>query len=151
MKRLILVCTFVFLCSVACNSSMRDGAKTGGLKAGMPDTLTLPSGEVVYDLNGRWDIVTRVSNSVTYRGVIDMKQEGNQFVGTLESGDFPVLETSQKIKGKLKGNEIEEIQFNSMFGWINNCGGILEGGKELTIITPLVSENLDVVSTLKKR
>ena len=146
MRKLILICMFVFLCGVACN-----GTKTGALKAGMPGTLALSNGEVIYDLNGKWDIVTNVGSHATFTGVIDMKQEGNLFVGTLDSDNFPGLETSEKVKGKLKGNDIEEIQFNTIHGWINSTGEIAGGGKTLEIITQSASEGFDIFSTLKKR
>ncbi len=149
MKRLVLVCVIIFLCTVACNSAMRDGATT--LKAGMPNTLALPNGEVVYDLSGEWDIVTHVSNFATFNGVIDVRQNGNQFVGSLQGGDFPVLETSEKIKGKVKGNEIEVIQFNTTHGWVLSSGGLAEGGKLLSINTQSPSEGWDINSTLKKK
>ena len=151
MKKWILMGVVVLLCCVACNTAMRDGATTGALKAGMPNTLALPNGEVVYDLSGKWDIVTHVSNFSTFNGVIDMKQDGNQFVGSLESGNFPALETSEKIKGNLKGNEIDGIQFNTVHGWVYSAGGIDEGGKLLSIITESPSEGWDISSTLKKK
>jgi hypothetical protein len=151
MKKWILMCFVVLLICAACNSAMRDGTTTGALKAGMPNTLALPNGEMVYDLSGEWDIVTNVSSYATFKGVIDMRQDGNQFVGTLQSGDFPGLETSEKIKGKLKSNDIDVIQFNTVHGWVYSSGEIAEGGKMLRINTQSPSEGWDIRSTLKKK
>ena len=151
MKRLILLCTFVFLCTAACNSAVRDGATSGTLKAGMPNTVALPNGEVVYDLSGEWDIVTHVSTFATFKGVIDVRQDGNRFVGSLQSGDFPVLETPEKMKGKLKYSEIEVIKFNTTHGWVLSSGEIVEGGKILYINTESPSEGWDIRSTLRKK
>ncbi len=141
----------ILLCCAGCNTAMRDGATTGALKAGMPNTLALPNGEVVYDLSGEWDIITHVSSFNTFNGVIDMRQDGSQFVGSLQSGNFPGLETSEKIKGTLKGNEIDVIQFNTIHGWIYSSGDIAEGGKMLRINTQSPSEGWDIRSTLKKK
>jgi hypothetical protein len=151
MKRMIFVCISLCIFSVACNTAMRDGATTGALKAGMPNTLTLSNGEVVYDLNGKWDMVTQVGNFSTLSGVIDMKQEGNRFVGTLESGNYPGLDTSEKIKGTLKDSEIDVIQFNTVHGWVYSSGGIEDNGKTLTINSQSPSEGFDIASTLKKK
>lgn len=151
MKKWILIGFVVLFCCAACNSAMRDSATTGPLKAGMPNTLALPNGEVVYNLSGEWDIVTNVSSHATFKGVVDMRQDGNQFVGTLQSGSYPTLETSEKIKGKLKGNEIDVIQFNTVHGWIYSSGEIAEGGKMLRINTQSPSEGWDIRSTLKKK
>ena len=151
MKKLTFLFLFVLLfCIVGCNSAMRS-SETSKLQPGMPGTLVLPNGEVVYDLNGKWDIVTKVGIHATFNGLIDIKQEGKQFSGNLGSGNFPGLETSQKVKGKLKGGEIEEIQFNTVHGWINSSGEILDGGKRIEIITQSPSEGFDITSTLKKK
>ena len=56
------------------------------LKPGMPNTITLPNGEVVYDLNGEWDAVYDVTS--TYRtddtqsskDIVRITQEGNKFL-----------------------------------------------------------------------
>ena len=151
MKKWILMGVVVLLCCAACNTAMRDGAKTGALKAGMPNTLALPNGEVVYDLSGEWNIVTDVSGFATFKGVIDMKQKGDRFVGSLQSGDYPALDTSEKVRGKLKGNDIEEIQFNTTHGWLNSSGEIAEGGKVLNVNALISSESMDVISTLRKK
>ncbi len=150
MRQLFMICIFVLLCTAACNSAMRNGAQTRALKSGMQNTLTLSNGEVVYDLNGKWDITTQVGTVSTLNGVVNIKQEGNQFVGNLESGNFPMTE-SQKIKGQLKGNDIKEIKFNTIHGWVNSLGEIANSGKTLEIITESPSEGFDIFSTLKKR
>jgi len=149
MKKWILMGLVVLFCCAACNSAMRDGATT--LKAGMPNTLALPNGEVVYDLSGAWNIATDVGTFAKFNGVVDMRQEGNRFVGSLVSGNYPGLDTSEKIKGKLKSNEIDVIQFNTTYGWINSSGEIVEGGKMLRIITQSPSEGFSISSTLKKK
>jgi len=64
------------------------------LKPGMPNTITLPNGEVVYDLNGEWDAVYDVDRRRWGRGetresskdIVRITQEGNQFVGITRNG-----------------------------------------------------------------
>ena len=151
MRKLMIICMVALLCGVGCNSAMRGGAGSGGLKAGTPGTLTLKNGGVVYDLNGKWDIVTRVGSESTLNGVLEIEQQGNQFVGTLDSGNYPGLETSERVRGTLEGTDIDEIKFNTIYGWINSSGSISDEGKTIEIETAHPSEGFSISSTLEKQ
>ena len=151
MRKLMIICMVALLCGVGCNSAMRGGAGSSGLKAGAPGTLTLKSGDVVYDLNGKWDIVTQVGSVSTFNGVLEIEQQGNRFAGALDSGNYPGLETPGKVKGTLEGRDIDEIKFNTIHGWINSSGGIADEGKTIEIVTQSPSEGFAIISTLKKR
>jgi hypothetical protein len=77
----LMIC-FVF---VAC------GEKNEPLKAlqkGMPNTVTLSNGEVVYKMDGEWDAAIDWPHSVELiKDIVEMKQEGNKFVGVLLKGN----------------------------------------------------------------
>ena len=51
MKKIMIALIFCFVLTAA--YAQMDNP----LKKGMPNTLALPSGEVVYDLNGEWEAV----------------------------------------------------------------------------------------------
>ena len=151
MKKGILICLFVLLCGVACNSATRGGTKTAALKAGMPNTLALPNGEVVYDLSGEWDAGTKVSTDAAFSGIIKINQKGDRFVGTLQSGNYPALETFEKVRGTLKGADIMKIEFNTPAGWILSYGEIGETGNKITIDTQWPTDNVQLGTTLRRK
>jgi len=49
MKRILIIVIIGFVFSTV------QAQMDNPLKEGMPNTLKLPSGEVIYDLNGEWD------------------------------------------------------------------------------------------------
>jgi len=150
MKKWIFMCLVVLFSCVACNFAMRDGAKTAALKADMPNMVKLSNGEVVYDLRGEWDVTSEVSHYRTYSGVMDIKQDEDRFVGTLQSGDYQDLGTWEKLRGRLKGAEVVNIYFNTSYGWMLSIGEIADGGKVMTIISEM-PENIEVFSILRRR
>jgi len=87
------------------------------LKPGMPNTIKLPNGEIVYDLNGEWDAVYHLD--IKYMGKIDVresskdivriKQEGNQFVGIKLIGDQWVGKNQETVKGELEKNRLRKV------------------------------------------
>ena len=109
MKKWMFMCLFVIFCTVACNTAMRDGAKPVALKAGMPNTITLPSREVAYDLSGEWE--TSMSSVAGSRsGVIKITQEGDQFVGVAIGGNFVhISENGELVKGKVQGATLTDV------------------------------------------
>jgi len=117
------------------------------LKPGMPNTITLPNGEVVYDLNGEWDAVydfdlkhyggttTRESS----KDIVRIKQEGNQFVGIKLIGDERVGKNQEAVKGELEKNRFRKVH---TFGYdtlekrvisVPGKGKISEDGNKIVI------------------
>ena len=111
------------------------------LKEGMPNTVKLPSGEVVYDLNGEWDAVYDSGGWGTYKDIIKIIQNDNQFAGIyLLKGDNLVGKNKKKIKGKISGNVIKEVFFNDItdmmtmnLHWAASEAEISEDGNEIVI------------------
>jgi len=145
MKKCILMCIVVLFGCFACVSA----TKTTVLKPGMPNTLKLSNGEVVYDLSGEWDISSKTTLGASYGGLLEITQDEDRFVGTLKSGNYP-MEGSEKVKGKLKGGEVANIQYKTTYGWTNSSGEIAEGGKMMTIFTSL-PEGGTADTTLRKK
>ena len=111
------------------------------LKEGMPNTVKLPSGEVVYDLNGEWDAVYDSGGWGTYKDIIKIIQNDNQFTGIyLLKGDNLVGKNKKKIKGKISGNVIKEVFFNDItdmmtmnLHWAASEAEISEDGNEIVL------------------
>ena len=142
MKKILYIVIFAFVISSA------HSQKDNPLKEGMPNTIKLRSGEVIYDLNGEWDAVYEGGVLEVNKDIVKITQIDNQFIGTyLLYGDGAVGKNMQKVKGKLKANVIDEIFLheitNSMtrsLDWIPSDAIISEDGNEIKI-TSLVLEN----------
>lgn len=112
MKRIliILIIGFVFATVQAQMDNL--------LKKGMPNTVVLHTGSVVYDLNGEWDAI--YESNVKYKAsagdfrtsskdVVRITQEGNQFVGIKLIGDEFVGKNQETVKGELEKNGFKEV------------------------------------------
>jgi hypothetical protein len=123
-------------------ASMTVHAQTdNSLKAGMPNTLTLPNGEVIYDLNGEWDAVYDSDGWGIYKDIVRITQKEKHFAGIyLIKGDNLVGKNQEKIKGEIRGSEIDEIFFNDVtdmmtmkLHWAPSKAEISEDGNKIMI------------------
>lgn len=98
---------------VFCILSSTVGAQMDNpLKEGMPNTVKLKSGKVVYDLNGEWSSAFDTGGWGTLKDIVKITQDGNQFIGIyLLNGDQLAGKNKEKIKGKIKGNMIDGVYF----------------------------------------
>jgi hypothetical protein len=112
------------------------------LKSGMPNTITLPNGEVVYDLNGEWDAVYRVSitdftaaggsEGESSKDIVRITQEGNQFVGIKVIGDSWVGKNQGAVQGELEKNRFGKL-YVFRYTWVPGKGEISEDGNKIVI------------------
>ena len=111
------------------------------LKEGMPNTVKLEDGEVVYDLSREWNSAYDTGGWGTLEDVVKITQNGNQFVGIyLLNGDRFAGKNKEKIKGKINGNVIDEVYFYDVENsatwnpiWASSEAKISENGNELVI------------------
>jgi len=134
MKRIFIIVLIGFVFSTV--RAQMDNS----LKEGMPNTVKLASGEVIYDLNGDWDAVWDTGGSGTYQDIIKIIQKEDQFVGVyLLKGDYHLNKGKEKVKGKLKGNMIDEVSLHDVelvafeLRWIISQGSISKNGNEIII------------------
>ena len=126
------------------------------LKEGMPNTVKLPSGEVIYDLNGEWDAVYDSGGWGIYKDIVKITQKDNQFVGIyILKGDNLVDKNKEKIKGKIRGNIIDEVFFNDVtdmmtmdLHWAPGEAKISKDGNELIIKRVLEEKGAQTIRTL---
>jgi hypothetical protein len=120
------------------------------LKPGMPNTITLPNGEVVYDLNGEWDAVYEhtISSSLatgevkqSSKDIVRITQEGKQFVGITLIGDAWVGKNKEAVKGELEKNGFRKV-YAVAYDRVDRCtisvpskGEISDDGNEIVIRT----------------
>ena len=127
------------------------------LKQGMPNTVTLSNGEVIYDLSGEWDAIYDSGYwAGTFNDIIKITQNDNQYVGVyLLKGDNLVGNNEEKIKGKIKSNVIDEVLFHDIIdidtmnrGWAPSKAEISKDGNEIKIIRRYEVKGAETIQTL---
>jgi hypothetical protein len=103
-------------------------------------TITLPSGEVIYDLNGEWAAYVEhygpLEGYGRYPDIVEIKQQGASFVGIRQIGNPWMPKGSEFIRGELDKNGFKKIQIISGMGPLDAKGQILpwyDIGKQITV------------------
>ena len=116
---------------------------------GSKKTITLPSGEVVCDLNGEWDAIVEnygpSASSNSYPQIEKITQTGSSFVAIRMIDDPWNLKGSQSLQGELDKSGIKKVTILTAHGpleakaQISNDGNkiVIDDGKEhrLTLTT----------------
>lgn len=104
---------------------------------GSKKTITLPSGEVVWDLNGEWAAFVENYGPWreygTWRAVTKITQQGGSFVGIRMSGFQGMEKGSEAVRGELDKNGFKKVQIMSYFGPLDAKGQISDDGNKMII------------------
>jgi len=104
---------------------------------GSKKTITLPSGEVVWDLNGEWDaFVENYGPSISsgsYPQICKITQEGSSFVGVRMIDDPWNQKGSQSLQGELDKSGIKKVTVLVRSGPIEAKGQISDDGNKIII------------------
>ncbi len=105
---------------------------------GSKKTITLPSGEVVWDLNGEWDV--RVENygvwimGGSYPQIWKITQTGSSFVAVRMIDDPSNPKGSEGTRGELDKSGFKKLQIiSSAQGAFDAKGKISEDGNKMEI------------------
>ena len=146
MKRIVII--FLICLAFAAVQAQMDNP----LKKGMPNTVTLSAGDVVYDLNGEWDTVIDNAQFGISKDVIKITQEGNKFVGIKLIGNQWVGKGEETIKGELERDGFKSLYgYNLAHGWTISKGEISDGGNKIVIEEPIEAYNYTAVTTLTRK
>ena len=101
-------------------------------------TLTLPSGEVVCDLNGEWNALYEHYGSLQSVGNIKsslkITQQGNMFVGTSLIATIYTPAGTEKIRGELDKDGIKKARYyRPEIGWTNAKGELSKDCNKIVI------------------
>jgi hypothetical protein len=77
---------------------------------GSKKTITLPSGEVVCDLNGEWDALYESVWVGNFTDMLKITQQGGSFVGVKMIGTAYVPKDAVSVKGELDKNGIKKVR-----------------------------------------
>ncbi len=103
---------------------------------GSKNTLTLPNGDVVLDLNGEWDCYTVNHGPWASEGsssdVIRITQSGSSFVG-VRMRETPMMKGTEAIRGELDKRGIKWVQLDTAQDPLSCVGKISEDGNKMVI------------------
>jgi hypothetical protein len=80
---------------------------------GSKKTITLPNGDVIYDLNGEWDSLWIGRGEAEYVGriedVVKITQQGNSFIGIRMMGNIHLAKGTVAYEGELDKNGFKKL------------------------------------------
>ncbi len=104
---------------------------------GSKKTITLPNGEVVWDLNGEWDVQIEHYGSYaaygSYPQIWKITQTGNSFVAERMMDDPWNKKGKWAVQGELDKSGFKKVQLISRAGLTDSKGKISDDGNKLEI------------------
>ena len=124
-------------------------AEAGELKPGTPNTITLPNGDVVYNLNGEWNGTTYSSLFGTSKYIGKITQKDDRFFGVPLTDTGGGSDFSKGIRGILKKDGFKKVVIIHPFhGLLESSGKIIENGNKIKITHYTAYE---ITITLKRK
>jgi len=118
---------------------------------GLVNTITLPNGEVVQDLNGEWDVLVEFYGPWisfnSYKGICKITQKGSSFTGVRIIDDKYNPKGTQNFRGELDKSGIKNVQYISNRWDPIDAKGIISEGGNIVIIND--GEKIKVTLTRK--
>jgi hypothetical protein len=104
---------------------------------GPKKTITLPNGEVIFDLNGEWDVYIENygpwSAYGTYPQLVRITLTGSSFVGIRMIDDPNNPKGKESIRGELDKSGFKKVHIMSGAGPLDSKGQISEDGNKMVI------------------
>jgi hypothetical protein len=125
---------FLFLIIVTATSTFISTAYSQTEKK----TVTLPSGEVVCDLNGEWNALHSHYGGMQWVGdlksMVKIRLQGNMFVATSLTATSYTPAGTERIRGELDKDGIKNVWYNRPdIGWTDAKGEISEDCNKIVI------------------
>jgi hypothetical protein len=125
MARKISMMLFCFICIIFFIAAVH--------AQGSKNTLTLPNGTVVWDLNGEWDCYTENHGPWAMKGsssdIIKITQSGSSFKGI----SMTAMKGAETMRGELDKSGIKWAQLETDEGTLDCLGKIREEGNRMII------------------
>jgi hypothetical protein len=114
-------------------------------------TITLPDGEVVWDLNGEWDVLVegygQRSSIGSWKQICKITQDGSSFVSVRMIDDPYNQKGSQNLRGELDKSGFKKVQIiTTLMGAIDAKGLISKDGNEM-----IIDDGIKVRSTYTRK
>jgi len=134
---------------VTAGPKVTDSNYINPLRKGDPNTMTLPNGEVIYDLGkDLWEGTYNNYGYGTNKEVVKFNQSGHKFVGLkIGEGNEWVGKGEETLRGILMKDGFRKISIRYREkGWTISSGKIYNQGRRLFIKGPSLEINLNRVS-----
>ncbi len=118
---------------------------------GSKKTITLPNGEVVWDLNGEWDVLIESAYGGTTRDVFKITQQGSSFVAIRMMGNPYMPPGAEGARGELDKNGFKKVQIMSGMGLLDSKGQISDDGNKMVIDTKNRPDDVKVKQTYTRK
>jgi hypothetical protein len=117
---------------------------------GSMKTIRLPDGEVVWDLNGEWDVLVECYGEWSAAGswpqICKITQEGSSFVSVRMIDDPYNRKGSQNLRGELDRSGFKKVQIMASVGPLDAKGTISEDGNKM-----IIDDGIKVRSTYTRK
>ena len=104
---------------------------------GAKNTMTLPNGEVIWDLNGEWDVINENygpwSQYGVYPNIHKITQTGSSIVGVLTMDDRWYQAGYQYIGAELDKTGFMKVKIYTNLGTLDSKGWVSEDGNKIVI------------------
>ena len=118
---------------------------------GSKKTITLPNGEVVWDLNGEWDVLIESAYGGTTRDVFKITQQGSSFMAIRMMGNPYMPPGAEGARGELDKNGFKKVQIMSGMGPLDSKGQISDDGNKMVIDTKNRPDDVKVKQTYTRK
>jgi len=99
--------------------------------------ITLPNGDVVWDINGEWDVWVEnygpSAHAGSYRQIVKITQTGGSFVAIRMIDDSFNQKGGKQLQGELDKSGIKQVTNFSAIGPFEAKGQISDDGKKIVI------------------
>ncbi len=113
--------------------------------------LYSPDGEVVWDLNGEWDVLIESVYGGTTRDVFMITQQGSSFVAIRMMGNPYMPPGAEGARGELDKNGFKKVQIMSGMGLLDSKGQISDDGNKMVIDTKNRPDDVKVRQTYTRK
>ena len=143
MKRIFMASIFFFALAPL-SGLTADPQSAKPVEPGRQNRITLQSGDVIYDLNGRWDALYELWDvRKRLQTVVHIRQKGDQFViiRPMEGPDRTV--NGQEIfRGALDKAGISKAEFKNGATWDPATGVIAQNGNMIMLLMEAIEGTL---------
>ena len=132
MKKIAIASLITVFCALTCAFV----AGTVSAQGGWEKTLTLPSGEVILDMRGAWNVLVETHGRAGWFGsetsICLITQEGNTFSGVKQTEGKIIRKGTKTLKGVLDKDGFKEVQVYTPLGtWVSVTWEISEHGNKI--------------------
>jgi hypothetical protein len=134
MKKIVIASIITLFCVFTCAFV----AGVVSAQGGWEKTITLPSGEVVLDIRGEWDVLVETHGRAGWfgseTGITLITQEVNTFSGVKQTEGKMIRKGTKTLKAVLDKDGFKEVQIYTLGSWVPVTWEISEHGNKIVFL-----------------